>query len=51
MFRDEGFDEWTGMNDSLNEEEWMIHWMDRNEWFIEWREMNDLSNGLDMAHF
>ena len=45
----EWFDEWTWMNDSLNEQEWKIinwtgmkdHLLDRNEWFIEWTEMSD----------
>ena len=52
MHRNEWFDEWTWMNDSLNEQEWKIinwtgmkdHLLDRNEWFIEWTEMSDSLN-------
>ena len=41
MNRNEWFKEWTGMNDSVNEPEWLIHWMNRNEWFMGWAGMND----------
>ena len=36
--------EWTGMNDSMHQQEWMIHWMNRNKWFMEWTGMNDSLN-------
>ena len=39
-----GIIDWTGMNDLLNEQEWLIHWMIRNEWYIEWSGMNDSLN-------
>ena len=32
MNRNEWFNASTGMNDSLNEDEWMIHWINMNEW-------------------
>ena len=44
MNRDKWGVEWTGINDSLNELEWMIHWRHRNEWFIEWTGMSDPLN-------
>ena len=28
----------------MNEQEWMIHWMNRNKWFMEWTGMNDSLN-------
>ena len=33
---------WAGMNDSLNEDEWMIHWINMNEWCDKWTVKNDL---------
>ena len=44
MNRNEWFMEWTGMNDSLNDQGWMIQWMNRNCWLIEWTGMNDAWN-------
>ena len=44
MHRNEWFIEWTGMSDPLNEQEWMIWWMNRNAWFIEWTGINDSLN-------
>ena len=38
------FNECTGTNDLMNEEERMIRGMNRNIWFIEWTGMNDSSN-------
>ena len=32
------------MNNSLQEPEWMIHWMKMNQWFIELTWMNDVIN-------
>ena len=45
MNRDKRFDEWTGINDSLNAQQWMIWLMNRNEWLDEWTVMNDSLNG------
>ena len=38
------FNECTGTNDLMNEEERMIRGMNRNIWLIEWTGMNDSSN-------
>ena len=52
MNRNKWFIECAGINDLMNEHEWMIHWMNRNEksligqeWgIIDWTGMNDLLN-------
>ena len=44
MNMNEWFIEWTGMDDSLHELEWIIRWMNGNEWFIEWTGMKDSLN-------
>ena len=44
MNRNEWFIEWSGMNDSMNEQELLMYWMNRNEWFMEWTGINDLMN-------
>ena len=48
MNRIDWFIEWSGTNDTLNDQGWMIHWMNRNEeslvgqeWMIHWMNRNE----------
>ena len=44
MNRNKWFVEWTGMNDLMNEPEWMINWIKSNEWFMAWTGISDSLN-------